>query len=459
MRYMLLLSAICLSCWAGAAQASDWGDAVLPVGRDYVVPEECGKSASDPQLYQHVYAHVVYLNFDGAQLKQGGNNSANNETSLILVPSLQYPAQDWSQLGGPEQGKAAVLEELRLLFLGYALDFVLERPAAGDYTMAMIGGEGKDCDAEDFAVGIAPMDCKDLRKNEVCLIYGDKLNNSVKQLAYVIAHELGHTFGLEHISDETGIMYPALSSSTAGWGSGSLTDPTVCQRTSQDSNQVLLDNLGLGPGDTIPPRIWFMRPGPGAVLPPNFSFEVTAVDDLRVHHVEVFVDDVKELDLLAPPYTSALRNVADGEHVIRAQVHDWNPDNVTQVEVRVTVDRGCIEAGTCVPGDAGFNAECDSGDACQTGLCATSGAAGQCVDLCEEAAPVCPGELTCQQNTDTWACLPAGAWSLSAAGEGGGDDGGCSVAVARGNAPWPRGLALLPGLLLALLFLRRRRAR
>ena len=43
-------------------------------------------------------------------------------------------------------------------------------------------------------IGIAPLDCKNSNKNDLVLVFGDKLS-SARQLAFVIAHELGHSFG------------------------------------------------------------------------------------------------------------------------------------------------------------------------------------------------------------------------------------------------------------------------
>jgi hypothetical protein len=448
-------------------EGTDPIDEVIPYGNDFVVLDPPATQPSPMVPMDEAPWKVVYLNFDGATLNGGGNNSKTNNTDLILSSTLDYPALDWTKLGGKEQGSKAVVDELKLVFLKFAVKFVTERPTEGDYTMAMVGGTGDGCKkGGPGTVGIAPLDCKNTNLNDVCLIFGDEMNGSVRKLAFVIAHELGHTFGLEHVTDPKGIMYPALTPEVCCWVSAPISGGSSCGRTTQDAEKVLEENVGVGKQDTQPPLVWFLRPGDGAILPPDFTFEVVAGDDLGVHHVTFFLDGAKLMEMDGPPYTHVVTGMADGQHVLKAEVHDW-VKLTSSAQVTFTVDAGCVVDGTCDGGTGGIGRPCEAGDDCTSGVCAVNAAdEGRCISTCDGAAEaVCPTGLTCQQleapTGATWACLPAGDdWTLHLAGESSGGGGGC--AVSPGLPPVrraaPIGLVLLAatgGLLAA----RRRRRR
>jgi hypothetical protein len=442
------ISMVCMIVVSGAARA----ERVIHYGKDYVVyghdaasprPER-RPSPGRPMMTIDAYRLNVYLNFDGAPLTQGGNDATSNTTDLITVPSLSYPALDWTTFGGKEAGMKAVVDELKILFMNYAVEWVTTRPASGDYTMAMIGGDGSNCSGGGAAVGISPLDCKNSRKNEIVLIFGAKLAGSTKQLAYVIAHELGHSFGLEHVTDTKSIMAPALSGATCCWTISKLSEAGTCGRTEQDDAAVLKDNLGVGEGDTIPPKVWFVHPGAGAVLPPNFSFEVAAADDLRIHHVEIFLDGVKKLELYKPPFASSVTNLADGPHVLQAKAYDWKPNEVT-VEAKVTVNSQCVKDGTCYVGEAGIGNECAVAADCASGLCVKKDGVGRCSETCDTQTKICPEGTSCESVADAFLCTAGTGWSLEKA------SGGCTIGGERGALP------LLGLLLIGLLLIARRR--
>ena len=62
------------------------------------------------------------------------------------------------------------------------------------------------------------------------------------------------------------VMYEALTGETCCWTESPLTERGSCGRDVQDAAKVLIENVGVGPGDTIPPLVWVIRPGAGAVV-------------------------------------------------------------------------------------------------------------------------------------------------------------------------------------------------
>ena len=435
-------------------------------GKDYVVSPTCKEHTTLPKMtpFASDFRLKVFLNFDGVSLTKGKSNATTNTTNLIDTPSLDFPAMIWGRYGGRDKGIKDVLIELKLLYGDIAVEFVMERPKEGDYTMMIVGGVGNHI-AGGNAVGLAPLDCKNENKNDIASVFGAKIDPTPKNLAFVIAHELGHTFGLEHVTDPTGIMAPALSSKTCCWASGPLSEPPgSCGRNgTQDSHGVLVGNVGAGEGDTIQPKIWLLRPGSGAILPGNFIFEVAAGDDLRIHHVELFFDGKSVTNLETPPFLVRITGAPNGVHSLSATAYDWKPNTIS-LKTQVTIDNACVKSGRCNGGVPGVGVHCVTGADCGDGICAlgTDGV-GVCVMGCNGKDDICPQGTTCSQGagngasgaaSTTWACTKeTESFTFDVFTAGG---GGCALDASRRG-----GLALTFALLVVglggLVFTRRRR--
>lgn len=188
---------------------------------------------------------VVYVALEGERLVRGGSDAHASSSPALLVPELAYPALDWEPLGGRARAQPELLVELARLFRPWQVELVTTRPAAGPYTMVVVGGRGEGVlGAAEGGIGASPLDCENTQPSDVSLVFADRVDSPAR-LALVIAHELGHTFGLEHVDDLQDIMYPTLSRTACCFGQAELKGTSSCGRTVQDARKILDQNLGL----------------------------------------------------------------------------------------------------------------------------------------------------------------------------------------------------------------------
>ncbi|HWB80165.1 MAG TPA: hypothetical protein VG755_34605, partial [Nannocystaceae bacterium] len=113
--------------------------------------------------------HTLYLNFVGADLNVGSDNSAENRSSLARQGP--YPA-----FSGGENTALAAIQAVQNDVASYGLRVVYEErpPKTLPYTMAMIGGDWTDTNLEMPAGGVAPIaDCGALGQRHVVYVFAD----------------------------------------------------------------------------------------------------------------------------------------------------------------------------------------------------------------------------------------------------------------------------------------------
>lgn len=211
---------------------------------------------------------TVFVNFEGATLHNGqDSNSATDTTWLAFTDgecaareSVEIPPFDagyWPAQGSRQQVIDNVVATLADLYAGYDITFVTTRPASGHYTMTVVGGACESATlCQDYGVlGISPLDCTNeqtlnVDPDDINLVCSDSVGGfgmDVRSLAYVIAHEDAHTFGLAHIDRVTDVMYSTLEANEyRTWGSGAVpVEERICAASgSQDDVDYLTRAIG-----------------------------------------------------------------------------------------------------------------------------------------------------------------------------------------------------------------------
>jgi hypothetical protein len=177
--------------------------------------------------------------------------------------------------------------------------FTLTKPTGGSYyTEVVSSGGGAWCNVDASVAGVAPFLCRDLKGGVAYTLDGGK---SAHDTAVIIAQEQAHLLGLEHVSDDSDIMYPYICQNCDGFENKSVAvTGDRCDRQAQNSYQMMLDTLGKWPGgtkpsafgcidDKQPPTVEFVSPHDGASMGHDFTVKLDARDDCGLSSVTLTV--------------------------------------------------------------------------------------------------------------------------------------------------------------------------
>ena len=181
-------------------------------------------------------AQVLYINFAGSTVRQGYGKS---ESFLPCKNSVTIPA---SGLSAAEQ--ETVMSKVAEYFsnAGVKLLITPQTPASGDFTTIHVGGaySALGCAGGSSIAGIAPFDTANANPNDVGFAFMN--TRDVEAIAETIAHEAGHSFGLDHSDNKSDLMYPTTSSQMIGFAKGT----AYSSGQLQDAPALLQAALGKG---------------------------------------------------------------------------------------------------------------------------------------------------------------------------------------------------------------------
>jgi hypothetical protein len=327
-------------------------------------------------------SQTVYLNFsDGTETLTlaRADDAAVNQSSIIGVPQVApYPAFAWPPVttGATTRGEVIrrVVRRVHELFLPYNVLVTTVRPATGPYTMVLIGGGPQDLGITQRLGGVAYQDCRNQQQANVVFAFPETLRGSEHALAVTIAQEAGHAFGLEHTNNRRDIMHPEIDPMQAMFPDEEslILGDRLCNDATQNSHRLLLQTVGVWPGDSKPiddgtradrlaPRLSLLSPAPerggdagaGAVLAQPLIVSAEAEDEAGIDRLVLSAAsggaagaDLERSIRHRPPFIWSLAGFPAGPLVLTVTAYDAS-GNTTVVAREVQLGAPPAAPGGC----------------------------------------------------------------------------------------------------------------
>ena len=346
-------------------------------GNAIPVPAEAQRERAPGQPAQHASQGRIFVNFDGAQLSDGWDDSTNDVTQIgELVGSFAaYGAGD---------KREAVMQAVRADWAPFNVVITDTRPASGPYTMNMTGptnpfGGG--------VLGIAPLDCDDSQTHNNITYAFHSANDqfSATTQATTIGQEVAHSYGLEHVDDPSDIMNPYNAGGDASFTDTCITivQGTVCpsqhaaecgSSDQQNSYAELMRLFGTSNPDTSQPTVIITYPADGATFPTgsDFTLTVQADDDQAIEQVTLYSNGNEQGTDPAAPYGWDVSNIPAGTYELYVVARDSAGNETESATVTISV-------GDDLPPSSGDGGAADDGGA-EGGAADDGGADGGAAD-------------------------------------------------------------------------------
>lgn len=402
-----------------------WVDESL-IGSEYVAPPKAAVS------------NVIYLNNckpNGCQIKSGWDNATTNTSS---VPDASTTISAYT---GSDASWDQIVACVKQTYADFDVQIVTERPASGNYHMAIVAGQPAQAGMQSGVLGVSPFSCGYI-PNAISYTFANVAPNNVAELCWTVAQETAHSWGLDHKYDNRDPMTylsggPTYKRFQDDAGSCGEYNARSCQCNysstpgKMNSYQLVMQTFGPNTPDTIAPTVAITYPTENAQVTPGFPVRADVSDDRVVAKVEFRLDGQLIKTVEDGPYNfSSPASLSQGRHTVELTAYD-RANNVKKSTVTVQYGTVCAQDsecgdpsllcmnGRCITGPGstgGLGSTCDDNGQCSSGQCASDGTNGYCVESCDPAASACPGGFSCLAVGAGGVCWPAE-----------GDGGGCST--------------------------------
>jgi len=206
--------------------------------------------------------HIVYLDMVDIPADLALAALSSDERGINATTTIPFDYTRYEPFQNAASVRKAVQRALARRFAAYDIDVVLQRPSSGVFTTCVVGRDSPNfVNVLGASVGgAAVVDCENSRENDIvfarqtlpaALPSAERLAIDAEDIATACAHELGHSFGLQHSTDPLDVMYSSPRSDShftdgprsVGPGAGHCGSGTA--RQTQDDHLVLSKSLGL----------------------------------------------------------------------------------------------------------------------------------------------------------------------------------------------------------------------
>ncbi|HEY5923942.1 MAG TPA: Ig-like domain-containing protein [Kofleriaceae bacterium] len=378
-------------------------------------------------------AHTIYLNNckpSGCQIKPGYDNATTNTSS---VPDTNSTI---SAFTGSDAVWQQVVTCIKQTYADFDVDIVTERPASGNYHMAIVAGTPGQVQMQNGVLGVSPFSCGYI-SNAVSYTFANLIPSDVAEICWTVAQETAHSWGLDHKYDNRDPMTylsggPAIKRFQNEAGSCGEYSARACScnyagtgTAKMNSHALIMATFGSSAPDVVPPTITITYPTEGSQVTPGFPVQAQIMDDRIVAKAEFRLDGQLIKTLEEGPWNfNAPPTLGQGKHKVEVTGIDRGGN---QVKGTVNVQYGtvCMSAtdcttagnvcidGHCVAGPGmpgGLGSPCAGNAECASNQCGSDGAGNSyCVEACDLAANACPSGFVCQDSGGgAGVCWPGG---------------------------------------------------
>lgn len=185
---------------------------------------------------------VLWINFDGATVAKGFGLGQSfipcKATSVIPAPNLSPADKD----------QVVALVQQFYSDVGANLFVTQSKPTSGEFTTIHVGGAYSNlgCAGGSGVLGIAPLDGGNANRSDVGFAFTPSYADA-QLIAETVAHEAGHSYGLDHVVTKTLLMYFSAGSDITGFGVSKISG----SGRTQDEPAILKEVLGIADGSVV----------------------------------------------------------------------------------------------------------------------------------------------------------------------------------------------------------------
>jgi hypothetical protein len=212
---------------------------------DVVHPPDLAPAEPETVPYTGATSQIIYVNFEGGRIHDCNPfcSDAPGNRSTVIGQIFGATYVDFEPYASAA-GRQTIVAEIERAYGDYAVTVTTTRPAVPPYTMLIVSPTNGPHH------GVAPLNCDNSNPNDIAFVYSIA-NSSARWIAQAGVHELGHSFGLSHVTGSADYMQWASSGdrfTVSTYDTGHVSGKCF-EGNQQDGPAMLYAALGVHPFD------------------------------------------------------------------------------------------------------------------------------------------------------------------------------------------------------------------